>query len=359
MPDYYVTTTGSDSNTGLSESLAFASLGKACATATLSGDRIFVKSGTYTLTSTTNNANGGRFTIPLGVRVEGYNSTIGDLGTAPVISAGSLTSFTMCTMNASFNGRPAQLVNIEFDGQSNSAVVGVNNSASFTTFAHRVLTRNCTTGFTGASGHSCIFNSAAISCGTGFLNQYAVVGCIARSCSSFGFDGYKNAIHSIAANNGNSGFRSVNTIGTSTINCTSHANTGYGFDLTYDIGIILNCLATSNTLHGYSLGGGSPNGMPACNNANWSNTSGANRYTSAVEIGQINLTANPYTDSTNLDFTLNNTSGGGALLRSAGFPGSILGGNTGFLDVGCYQAAAGGSGGGLILSRAMNGGYSA
>jgi len=59
--------------------------------------------------------------------MEGYNSTIGDLGTAPVISAGSLTSFTMGTLNASFNVRPAQLVNIEFNGQSNSAVVGVNS----------------------------------------------------------------------------------------------------------------------------------------------------------------------------------------------------------------------------------------
>lgn len=358
MPDYYVTTSGSDSNTGLSESLAFASLGKACATATASGDRIFVKSGTYTLTSTTNNANGGRFTIALGVRVEGYNSTIGDLGTAPVISAGSLTSFTMCTLNASFNVRPAQLVNIEFNGQSNSAVIGVNNSASFTTFINRVLVRNCTTGFTGTAGQSCIFNSSAISCGTGFLNQYALIGCIAQSCSSFGYDGYKNAIHCIAANNGNSGYRAVNFIGTSTLNCTSHGNTNYGFDLTYDIGIIGNCIASSNSLHGYSLGGSSPNGMPAFNNANWNNTSGANRFTSAVEIGQINLTANPFTDSTNLDFTLNNTSGGGALLRSAGFPGAIQGGNTGFLDVGCYQAAAGG-GGGLILPRPMNGGYSA
>ena len=95
--------------------------------------------------------------------------------------------------------------------------------------------------------------------------------------------------------------------------------------------------------------------MPCFNNANWSNTSGANRFTSAVEIGQINLSANPFTDSPNLDFTLNNTSGGGALLRSAGFPGSIQGGNTGFLDSGCYQASAGG--GGLILPRAMSGGY--
>ena len=359
MATYYVTTSGSDSNAGTTEGTAFASPGKACATA-VGGDFIYIKSGTYTLTSTTNNANGGRFTIALGVRMEGYNSTIGDLGTAPVISAGSLTSFTMCTVNASFNVRPAQLVNIEFDGQSNSTVVGVNNAAAYTRFINRVLVRNCTTGFSGAvSGDGCLFNCAAISCGTGFLNQYALIGCIARACSSLGFDKYQTAIHCIAANNGNTGFRSLNTINAATVNCASHGNTNYGFEFSYDIGIIGNCIATSNTLHGYSLGGGSPNGMPCFNNANWNNTSGANRFTSAVEIGKIDLSANPYTDSTNLDFTLNNTSGGGALLRSAGFPGAILGGNTGYIDVGCYQVASGGGGGGLILPRPMNGGYSA
>lgn len=357
MADYYVTTTGSDSNAGTSEPAAFASLGKACATA-VSGDNIYVKSGTYTLTSTTNNANGGRFTVATGVRVEGYNTTVGDLGTAPVISAGTLTSFTMCTVNATFNGRSAQLINLEFNGQSNSSVIGVNITANYTQNIRRVAVVNCTTGFSGSGGQTCVANCAAITCGTGFLNIYMAFGCIARTCTSFGFDGIKNAAHSLAINNGNSGFRANNIIGTSYLNCVSHGNTNYGFEITYDIGLIANCLATSNTSHGYSLGGGNNNSMTAINNANWSNTSGANRYTQTAEIGKIDLTANPYTDSTNLDFTLNNTSGGGALLRSAGFPGAIIRSNSGSVDVGAFQAAASG-GGGLIIPRAMNGGYSA
>lgn len=355
MATYYVTTSGSDSNAGTTEGTAFASPGKACATA-VGGDFIYVKSGTYTLTSTTNNANGGRFTIALGVRMEGYNSTIGDLGTAPVISAGSLTAFTMCTLNAGFNVRPAQLVNIEFNGNGNSTVTGVNNASVYTSFINRVLVRNCTTGFNGSDSFASLLNCNAISCGTGFLNQGSVIGCIARGCTSYGFDGCRNALFCLSVNNGNSGFR-TNLIGNTVRCCTSHGNTNYGFEFTYDIGSIGNCIATSNTAHGYSLGG-SPNGMTCFNNANWNNTSGANRFTSAVEIGKIDLSANPYTDSTNFDFTLNNTSGGGALLRSAGFPGEILGGNNGYIDVGCYQVASSG-GGGLILPRPMNGGYSA
>jgi hypothetical protein len=98
--------------------------------------------------------------------------------------------------------------------------------------------------------------------------------------------------------------------------------------------------------------------MMMYNNANWNNTSGANRYTTTSEHGKIDLTADPYTNAASNDFTLNNNAGGGVLLRSAGFPGSMQSGNTGFLDVGAFQVAAGG-GGGLLLPRSMNGGYSA
>jgi len=95
------------------------------------------------------------------------------------------------------------------------------------------------------------------------------------------------------------------------------------------------------------------------NNANFANTSGGYRFTNVYEFGRINLSADPFTDAAAADFTLNNNAGGGVLLRSAGFPGSITGGSIGYLDVGAYQVAAAGSGGGLMLSRAMNGGYSA
>ena len=358
MADYYVTTSGSDSNTGLTEGLAFASLGKACATATTSGDRIYVKSGTYTLTSTTNNANGGRFTIPIGVRVEGYGTTPGDEGAMPVISAGSLTSFTMATMTASFNVRPPMMRNIELNGNSQTSVTGLGISGSFTFAVSKVICRSCTTGFSGAQGHTCVIDSAAISCGTGFSNIYQAVGCLARSCTSFGFSGIKNAAFCLANNNSNSGFYALNTIGTSYLNCVSHGNTNYGFDISYDIGIMANCIASSNSLHGYSIGTANNAGMMMYNNANWNNTSGTNRYTTTSEHGKIDLTADPYTNAASNNFTLNNNAGGGVLLRSAGFPGSMQSGNTGFLDVGAFQVAAGG-GGGLLLPRSMNGGYSA
>lgn len=80
------------------------------------------------------------------------------------------------------------------------------------------------------------------------------------------------------------------------VNCLSVNNGGYGFDLddTYLHGAAgyrdYNC-AYNNTSGGY-------NGMPAGPN-------------------DITITADPFTDAANDDYTLNNAAGGGALLRDA------------------------------------------
>lgn len=61
----------------------------------------------------------------------------------------------------------------------------------------------------------------------------------------------------------------------------------------------------------------------------------------------VTLTADPFTSST--DLTLNNTSGGGALVRAAGYPA--------YLDGGAWQHQDSGSGGGMIGGGNLNGGF--
>ena len=56
-----------------------------------------------------------------------------------------------------------------------------------------------------------------------------------------------------------------------------------------------------------------------------------------VGAGDIALTADPTTNGAGGVFTLNNTSGGGALLRALGYPGSSPAG-TGYIDVGPLQS---------------------
>lgn len=89
------------------------------------------------------------------------------------------------------------------------------------------------------------------------------------------------------------------------------------------------------------------------NNAFGDNTSGA--VTGIITgVNPITLTADPFVDRTGRDFGLNNTAGGGALLRSAAFPGAYPGGTTtSYLDVGAAQHQSTSGGGGKILASSI------
>ena len=81
-------------------------------------------------------------------------------------------------------------------------------------------------------------------------------------------------------------------------------------------------------------------------NAYGSNTSGARNNFSAG-TGDVSLTADPNVSASTGNFALNNTSGGGAACKAAGFPGIALLG-TGYADIGPLQSQA--SGGGAVFS---------
>ena len=51
----------------------------------------------------------------------------------------------------------------------------------------------------------------------------------------------------------------------------------------------------------------------------------------------VTLSGDPLNAPGSNDFTLNNTAGEGALCRAAGFPGALLSGGTGYLDIGALQ----------------------
>lgn len=126
MTDYYVTTSGSDSNNGLSEANAFATPGYACGQATVSGDIIYIKAGTYNLTSTTANISGGYLAPSAGVNLIGYEVTIGDdcpTGNRPLInnngndnSAGMIAGPTQV-----YNGGPVYYRNLHLDAMSDGS----------------------------------------------------------------------------------------------------------------------------------------------------------------------------------------------------------------------------------------------
>lgn len=85
-------------------------------------------------------------------------------------------------------------------------------------------------------------------------------------------------------------------------------------------------------------------------NAFGSNTSGAAHNWSNAPADLV-LTANPFTNAGSGNYALNSTTGGGALLKGAGFPGTFQGGlSAGGLDVGAVQTACGGGAGACAFS---------
>ena len=77
------------------------------------------------------------------------------------------------------------------------------------------------------------------------------------------------------------------------------------------------------------------------NNAYGSNTSG-NRNNVPVGTNDVTLTANPWTNSSSGDYSLNSTSGGGAALKGLGYPSTFPGGTTATnQSIGAVQPPAG------------------
>ena len=315
-----------------------------------SGMSCWIRSGTYTITTTTANVANGRVSLPSAtmLRVEGYNNTRGDLGTRPVISAGSQTSFTIFTSSGQFNAQQQYIINLDFDGASQSNVRGYSSANTYRDKVFRCRARNCTnSGFQGAADYTA---NIAESCNIGFNASPATpsfLNCVATGCSSHGFFvdvSYYSIINCIAYQNTGNGFSITGGNGYQGFmkNCTAHGNTGNGFDFgSYGMNQAINCLATNNGGWGFNLAQ-RDNFMLNC--AGHNNTTG-NVDTSVIPFVNLNfvtLTADPYQNAAGADFRLNNTAGGGAALRGLGI-GVI--GQTDSQDIGAIQSTGGGGGG--------------
>lgn len=110
--------------------------------------------------------------------------------------------------------------------------------------------------------------------------------------------------------------------------CVFYNNSGHGFEQNSTT-VGGNATITNSIFYlngGYGIKWNAtkaPNWAINQNNAFGSNTSGA--YSSLFTAGtnEVTLTADPFTDAANRDFTLNTTSGGGAACKGAGTPATI------------------------------------
>lgn len=314
----------------------------------VTSNQVWVKAGTYALTTATPNISGGTISSPGGTAAapckwEGYQTTRGDKGTRPVIQDGSVTGSNILATSASYT----IFDNIEMSGtHSTNTLIELQNASCR---AIRCKTSGAANGFdTGAAGTEILFCEGANTTSTPFSLRGAcsVYGCVAHGSSVSGFTianddmqlnrciSYGNAVHGFS---GGAGDR-VNFV-----DCTAYGNTLDGFDLSTSgaapAAHCIDCVATGNGRYGFNAAAAS-GFIDLIHCATYNNTSGGINSNLTLTEGPVTLTADPFTNAAGGDFSLNTTSGGGAALRAGGVPGVFPGGLTaGHPDIGAAQHA--------------------
>jgi len=284
------------------------------------GNKIYIKSGTYTLTTTTAGA-GGPISGPSTTLlfIIGYQDTHGDLNGSsiasnPVIDAAALTTFDIVTLTGAGDSTPQHIAHVTVDGQSNSGVRGFVGNNDVRVFAHRCYAKDCAAnGFNVLSACGC----KTFGGGHGF-SDCLVWECIAVDGTGTGFsESAQGFIYNSIAARMNIGFSF--DIRSRVVGCIADSCTGDGFFIADDPALVMNCVSTNNGGWGF----GNVNAATASSNAivncyTYNNTSGAFEFTTGYEaILDTSMTSDPWVDAANNDFRPNNASTGGAILRQA------------------------------------------
>lgn len=335
---------------------ALASPGMACG-AKANGNTVYVKAGTYTISSASENVSGGKcnFTGASGARstLIGYGSDRSDRSTRPLlqVAATGVTNITVLMGN-----QYTVVDNFEIDGAGKTGITGYDSSSYNSSL--RIKTRNTT------ANSGLAINSVGMYCeATSHSGLWALnIGGIAMFCSAhdnpnstavivFGY-----AIACAAYRNAGVGFAGGNVTGTM-LYCTSAYNSSHGVSVagnsTTWFSAISHCIAYGNGGYGFYADGRNPGLFRDC--AGGSNTSG-NYHSNLVGVERFTaLTASPFIDASATangasNFGLNDTAGGGAAVKNAGnatIPGSST---VSYLDIGCadHQDPASGA---MILAR--------
>ena len=320
---------------------------------------IYVKNGTYTVTST--------MTLPaLSVYLIGYNSTHGDYGSPPTVTTATNSTVLFTPVSTGTGG--LSFSNFIFTNTAGTAAACV--TATNAGFEGTIMFYSCKfSGFSSAlygiySGIYCFTFAGFIDCeitgctgpGGAIYNDGAlyVDGCYIHGNTNAGvyFDQNPNS-GSFTCTVVNTVFYSqtygiyLNTGIPLTIrNCdfSTHSTSGVRI-----VGSPQNLTCVNNIFDANSTYGLSFDSTPATfayvalNNAFYNN--GANWHNLTGSLGDISLSGSPYT-LVGTTFTLNSTAGAGAACKAAAaplaFPGSA--GNA-YQDVGALQSQGSGGGG--------------
>lgn len=322
-------------------------------TNTVSGNRVWVRAdATYTVAASQTVA------LSTQIVIEGYGTTRGD-GGSPTFQA---TASSVTVVNG-LSGAGMIFANFILDCNNQAASAGLNSASDQKQFVNIVVTNCGATGIFINGPSTCIhcrvsgqFGGSPFFFGSQFGNT-----CV--DCSAI-YTGSSNATGIFNFNSGGFCIRCVgvgNAMTTTTDVFLFGANGGHvesgvcynaGRDcyrMTASGASSLN-VSIRNSI-AYTAGGWCFNapGGAATRNDFQAYFLDYNAVSATCALGEYNvipagpndvtLTADPFTNAGANDFSLNNTSGGGAALKGSGFPG-VSGVGTGFMDIGALQAQA-------------------
>jgi len=298
---------------------ALLSPGIAHAVAAVSKNTVWIKSGTYSITSTTSNAAGGRVTqATTTIITRGYETTRGDFGARPLLQASGISSTTLFTMAAT-----GGLFNINVDGAGLTSIKGILGTTRDVIGYCGAL--NCTnTGFEIASGIAYSCYATGCSTATSAINANGVctlLGCMAYDNTTTGFRlangvAAQNCIADSNTGASSDGFLAAANGVQSIINCTSYGNGRDGFRGESTGFAAFNCIAESNAGVGFNeAGSGDWHMLDHCS-VFGDTVSG----TFELNLALVTGTATFFNNAAGGDFTLNNTAGDGATQRATALP---------------------------------------
>lgn len=312
---------------------------------TAQGMVVYVKSATYALSAalTTPSQSGSNFYT----RVIGYTSTRSDQGKPTLTVASTINAITVSQLGWKFE-------NFILSGSS-GALIGVSSSQSYCDL-YNVTISGFARGVSFAAEcglFHCDISGATATAAVSLAARSIVSSCYIHDNSIVGINlsgGSANIVNSVIANNTGASSDGINMnteTGSSVTGCVIYGNGRDGLrgGINYSFamgGNIQNNIFAKNAGYGINWTAVGPTSNPPWVNYNgfWSNGSGAMNNLSTglqnVLITGTDPTNDPFTAKGSGDFSLNATSGAGALLRAAGFPG-VIGSSTGYKDIGTFQ----------------------
>jgi hypothetical protein len=336
------------------------------------GQRVNIISGTYTLAANLTFPNGSNESP---IHWQGYTSTIGDLiavGRASDTAALTVTNFPVIDATSTpytiTSGTFNNFINLKFTSAGNALLFTLAKPCGIwrCRLENTHTTGTSVTLFSSAAAYQVIYDCDLVSGSSGnglnvvnLVNRGNLTACriwntnASPSTSSSGVEiqGLAGVLsRCILFNHGtgvkvSGGYQLAN-------NTIYNCNLGVSIsDVNDEIALTENIIYNMNT---YGIGGSEGGSALLINNAIGAVTSGridtGGLGTIVAEIDEVVLTGDPFTNAASQDFTLNNTSGAGALCRNAS---QMWGGDD---DLGAVRHADPAGGGGLLVHPGMAGG---